>query len=82
MEKIIDKLIEIDNMAKSKVHSAESMRENMDEIIEERLEKEKQKINSLYKAKIDLREKELNEDLEKNRKIIENKMNIKIEKIN
>ena len=47
MEKIISKLIDIDNMAKQTVKTAEQMKNNMDEIIEKKLEKEKKRLTTM-----------------------------------
>ena len=81
MEKIISKLIDIDNMAKQTVKTAEQIKKNMDEIIEEKLEKEKIKIENIYKAKLNIKEQEIQEKLNKNKETIENKLKANLNQI-
>lgn len=82
MEEIINKLIEIDNESRNKIEVAERTKENIDEMIDEKLQKEKQKIDSLYSAKIRLKQDEYKTKLENEEVRVENETNNKILNIN
>jgi hypothetical protein len=82
VEEIINKLIEIDNESRNKIEVAERTKENIDEMIDEKLQKEKQKIDSLYSAKIRLKQDEYKTKLENEEVRVENETNNKILNIN
>lgn len=64
MEKIINKLIDIDNEARNRVEVAERTKENIDEMIEEKLQKEKHSLEVLYSEKIKAKQKQYNTMIE------------------
>ena len=81
MDEIINKLIEIDEQAKSEIKVAESKKENLDDLIEERLKKEKDKIDCKYTTKLRFKENELKEKLEKEQERINSNLQMELDKL-
>ena len=81
MDKIINDLISIDNSAKSIINVVESRKENLDDLIEERLKKGKDLIDSKYDTKLRFKENEYGEKFEKEKEKIQFNLNQKLNEL-
>lgn len=70
MEEIINKLIDIDKMSKNIVNEQNSRKENIDELIETEIEKQKLEINAKYDLKLKTKSEEMANKLEENKKML------------
>ena len=83
MEDIINKLIDIDKMSKKILIEQNNRKENIDELIETEIEKQKLEINAKFDLKLKMKNEEMASKLEENKKkLIEIEKNeiIKLEK--
>ena len=78
MEKILKKIIEIDNKAKSISASEKERKAKIDECIESEFNTEKVLLNMQYKEEIEKQAKKYNNLFEEKKKEIDDKNNIKI----
>ena len=81
MDEIINKLIDIDNTAKSIISEVENKKENLDDLIEERLRKGKDMIDSKFSTKLRFKENELKDRLEKEKEKIDVNLKIELDKL-
>lgn len=68
MEEIINKLIDIDKMSKNIVSEQNNRKENIDDLIEVEIEKQKLEINAKYDLKLKMKNEEIAHKLEENKK--------------
>lgn len=71
MEEIINKLLGIDNKAKSVISEYESKMSNLDYYISEEISKRKKEIDSKYKFRIDFEKNEYNRKLKEKKSIMQ-----------
>lgn len=71
MEILINKLIDIDNMAKQIIGNEEEKENKLDEIMQKELNKEKAKITAKYNSKIKLKKESLDKTFLKEKEQIE-----------
>lgn len=68
MEEIINKLIDIDKMSKKIVDEQNNRKESIDELIETEIEKQKLEINAKYDLKLKMKNEEMANKLQENKK--------------
>ncbi len=81
MEEIINKLIDIDKMSKSIVNEQNIRKENIDDLIEMEIEKQKTQIDANFELKLKLKNEEISRRLEENKQRLLEKEKSEIEKI-
>lgn len=67
MEEIINKLINIDKMSKKILTEQNNRKENIDELIETEIEKQKLEINAKFDLKLKMKNEEIAKRLEENK---------------
>lgn len=82
MEEIINKLIDIDNMSKGIINKVEEKNLNIDELIENELDKQKTKIDVAINVKLKVKREELDSKFKKFKSNLDAQTNKKIEQIN
>lgn len=82
MEEIINKLIDIDNMSKGIINKVEEKNLNIDELIENELDKQKTKIDVAINVKLKVKREELDSKFKEFKSNLDTQTNKKIEQIN
>lgn len=82
MEEIINKLIDIDNMSKEIINEVEEKNLNIDELIENELDKQKSKIDAAINVKLKVKREGLDSKFKEFKSNLDIETNKKIEQIN
>lgn len=81
MEDTINKIIELDNLAKSKISTVQEKKENIENYINERLKKEKETIDNQYAYKKKKLQEKYDIKFEEEKNILDEKQNRELTRI-
>lgn len=82
MEEIINKLIDIDNMSKGIINKVEEKSLNIDELVENEIDKQKSAIDAIINMRLRIKKNELDNKFKEFKSNLDIETNKKIERIN
>ena len=81
MDEFLNEIVNIENKTKVIINDVESKKENIDDLIEEELSKEKNRIDVRYNTKIEFKEREIEKRVKEQNDKIENDLKMELERI-